>query len=523
MSLNLAVILRESALAAPAKTAVVFDDLRLTYQQLDELSSRVAAGLRASGIRGGDRVGLMLPNVPQFLASYYGILKAGGVVVPMNVLLKAPEVSYYLEDSGARVLIAWEDFAEAALEGAASTARAGAGGGVVTYVAGRPGDGAAPAGSRRFQELLRGEPGFEMEPTEADGTAVILYTSGTTGRPKGAELTHFSMFMNCRTIADLFGTRADDVVLSVLPLFHSFGQTCVMNATIYEGGTLTLLPRFEPARVLEIIQRDRVSVFAGVPTMFYGILNHPETAAYDTSSLRMCGSGGSSMPGEVLKAFEKRFGVYILEGYGLSETSPVATFNVSLEQRRVLSIGKPVWGVELRILDEREQVMPPGKDSVGEIVIRGHNVMKGYYNKPKETAEAFKGGWFHTGDLGYVDDDGYYFIVDRKKDLILRGGYNVYPREVEEVLYEHPAVAEAAVIGVPDQRLGEEVKAVLALKAGQSVGAEELIGFCRDRLAAYKYPRSIDFVEVLPKGPTGKVLKKELKSAMAAAPVPEAS
>jgi long-chain acyl-CoA synthetase len=512
MSLNLGVMLRESARAKPDKVAVILDDAKLTYAQLEALSNQVAAGLRASGVRAGDRVGLMLPNVPQFVVAYNGILKAGAVVVPMNVLLKAPEVAYFLSDSGARALVVWDDFAAEALAGAAQAT------GVTSYVVQRPGGGAVPEGARPFSELLSGSPRSDVAATSPEDTAVILYTSGTTGRPKGAELTHFNLLMCCEVAATrLVEVRDDDVSLAVLPLFHSFGQSNVMNTAIYAGGTLTLLPRFDATRVLEIIQRDRVSIFCGVPTMYFALLHHPDAGRYDTSSLRLCCSGGASMPGEVMKAFEARFGVTILEGYGLSETSPTASFNVSAAERKFLSIGKPVWGVEMRVFDEQDQELPPGRDHVGEIVIRGHNVMKGYFNRPEATAEVMGHGWFHSGDMGYVDEDGYFFIVDRKKELIIRGGFNVYPREVEEVLYAHPAVAAAAVIGVPDERLGEEVRAVVQLKAGHQATADELIAWCREQLAAYKYPRSVELVEQLPIGPTGKVLKRELKAQLEAA------
>jgi long-chain acyl-CoA synthetase len=289
-----------------------------------------------------------------------------------------------------------------------------------------------------------------------------------------------------------------------------------MNTTMYAGGTITLIPRFDADKVLEVIQRDRVTIFAGVPTMYFALLHHPQADQYDTASLRMCISGGAAMPGEVMKAFEQKFGATILEGYGLSETSPSASFNRSQEERKFLSIGKPIWGVEMRIHDENDQPMGPGQENVGEIVIRGHNVMRGYYKQPEATAEAMKGGWFHSGDMGYVDAEGFFFIVDRKKELIIRGGFNVYPREVEEVLYAHPAVQEAAVIGVPDDKLGEEVKAVVSLKQGQSATEEELIAFTKERVAAYKYPRSVQFIDTLPKGPTGKILKKELKQQLAA-------
>jgi long-chain acyl-CoA synthetase len=510
MSLNLAMMLRESAREKPAKAAVILDDFRVTYAQLEALSNQVAGSLRAAGVQAGDRVGLMLPNVPQFLVAYYGILKAGAIVVPMNVLLKAPEVAYYLGDSGARALIVWDDFADEALKGSPN--------GVTPYVVQKPGSDAIPGGATAFSALLQGSPRFDMAATGPEDAAVILYTSGTTGRAKGAELTHFNLYMCCDVAANrLIEFRDDDVSMAVLPLFHSFGQSNVMNTAVYAGGTITLVPRFEPTKVLQVVERDRVSVFCGVPTMYFALLHYPDADQYDTSSLRLCVSGGASMPGEVMKTFEAKFGVTILEGYGLSETSPTASFNISQEQRKFLSIGKPVWGVEMKIFDEQDNDLPPGPDNVGEIVIRGHNVMKGYFNRPEATAEVMRSGWFHSGDMGYVDDDGYFFIVDRKKELIIRGGFNVYPREIEEVLFAHPAVATAAVIGVPDERLGEEVKAVVQLKPGSSASAEELISFCKERVAAYKYPRSVQFVDQLPMGPTGKILKRELKAQLEAA------
>ena len=509
MSLNLAVMLRESARARPGKTALILDQFQLTYGQLEAVTNQVAASLVAAGLQPGDRVGVMLPNVPQFPIAYYGVLKAGGVVVPMNVLLKAPEVEFYLADSGARFLVTWEDFAGEALKAAAPMGQ------VSTFAALRPG-GNLPAGARDFAELMQGPPSYDMAPTSPEDTAVILYTSGTTGRPKGAELSHLNLFMCCEVGATrLVAFEEEDVAMAVLPLFHSFGQSNVMNTAFYAGGTITLVPRFDASKVLEVMERDRVSIFAGVPTMYFALLNHPERERFDTSSLRVCVSGGAAMPGEVMTAFEQAFGVTVLEGYGLSETSPTASFNRSKEERRFLSVGKPIWGVEMKIFDEDDHALPPGRDNVGEIVIRGHNVMKGYFKNPEATAEAMRGGWFHSGDMGYVDDEGYFFIVDRKKELIIRGGFNVYPREVEEVLYAHPAVAAAAVIGVPDERLGEEVKAVVQLKAGQSATPGELIEFCKERIAAYKYPRTVQLIDQLPIGPTGKILKRELKASLA--------
>ncbi|MDQ6771788.1 MAG: long-chain fatty acid--CoA ligase [Candidatus Dormibacteraeota bacterium] len=514
MSLNLAVMLRESALAQPDHTAVILDDLRLSYAQVEAASNQVAAGLVRAGLQPGDRVGIMLPNVPQFVLAYYGVLKAGGVVVPMNLLLKAPEVAYYLGDSGARFLVAWADLAAEAMVGARES-------GATVFIASRRGGTQAPEGALDFASLVTGPPHFEMAATDADDTAVILYTSGTTGQPKGAELTHLNLFMCCQVGADrIIDIGPDDVAMAVLPLFHAFGQSNVMNTCIYAGGTITLVPRFEVAKVLEVMKRDRVSIFCGVPTMYFALLHKEGASEADTPQLRMCVSGGAAMPGEVMTAFERKFNCVVLEGYGLSETSPSASFNRSPSERRFLSIGKPLWGVEMAIWGDDDKALPAGKDSVGEIVIRGHNVMKGYLGRPEATAEALRGGWFHTGDLGYVDQDGFYFIVDRKKEMIIRGGFNVYPREVEEVMYSHPSVAAAAVIGLPDERLGEEVHAVVQLKAGQAASANQIIDFVKARVAAYKYPRTLEFMDALPLGPTGKILKKELKARMEAAKTP---
>jgi long-chain acyl-CoA synthetase len=339
---------------------------------------------------------------------------------------------------------------------------------------------------------------------------VLLYTSGTTGTPKGAELTHVNLLLNAALVVPrLIPITRDDVALGALPLFHSFGQTCIQNAVIAGAASFTLLPRFTAEQTFEIIERDRVSVFAGVPSMYFALLHHESERTYDLSSLRFCLSGGAPMPVEVMHAFEGRFGIPILEGYGLSETSPVTSFNVLDRPRKPGSIGYPVWGVEMAIADPEGGLL--GDEERGEIVIRGHNVMKGYFRRPEETAASLRGGWFHTGDVGIRDAEGCYRIVDRVKDMILRGGFNVYPREVEEVLYTHPSVAEVAVIGVPNEEHGEEVKAVIALKPGQSLTEKEVIAFCKERLAAYKYPRIVEFVSALPKGPTGKILKRELR------------
>jgi long-chain acyl-CoA synthetase len=502
MDFNLAVMLRESARRTPDKTAVILGTTRLSYAQLDELSDRAAAGLAAAGVAPGDTVGLQLPNIPRFVIAYFGILKAGGVVVPMNVLLKAPEIEFQLRDSGARVLITFGGGLDESSKAAEATATS-------LYVVTEAG---APATGTAFESLLSGDsPGPRLATRSPADPAVIIYTSGTTGTPKGAVLSHLSLYMNADIPGRLFEFTADDTVLVALPLFHVFGLASVMNTCVLLGGTMSLVPRFEPRAVLEVMQRDRVSVFMGVPTMYIALLQAVDAADYDLASLRIAVSGGAPIPAEVIDSFERRFGVAILEGYGLSESSSTATFNISVSERKVYSVGKPIWGTSVQIWDADSRPLPPGAGQVGEVVLRGSNIMIGYHNKPEATARAFAGGWFHTGDLGYLDEDGFLFIVDRIKDLIIRGGYNVYPREVEEVIYAHPAVAEAAVIGVPDPRLGEEVRAIVAVKPGQSVTEAELIEFVKERAAAYKYPRSVEFRDSLPKNATGKILKKELR------------
>jgi long-chain acyl-CoA synthetase len=503
MSFNLATILRESAAASPDRPLLRIGSLELSYRQVDVMSGRVAAGLRAAGLQRGDTLAIQLPNLPEFVFAYFGALKAGVTVVPLNPLLKAPEVAYHLQDSGARLLVTFDAFAGEAAKGAAEADDAR------VFVVGSPVEGTSP-----FDDLYGAEDGGDIEPMNSDDTAVIIYTSGTTGRPKGAELTHFQMYMAATVAADTFGYRTDDVSMAVLPLFHVFGLSSVMNCAIRSGATLVLVPRFEVGAVLDAIEQHRVTVFCGVPTMFVALL-HADLTGRDVSSLRVCVSGGASIPGEVLKGFEAVYpGAPVLEGYGLSETCALATFNRSAEDRRVMSIGKRMWGVEIRVVDSHDHELPTGPDSVGEIVLRGHNVMKGYRDRPEATEDAMRGGWFHTGDLGYQDEDGFFYIVDRKKDLVIRGGFNVYPREIEEVLHEHPAVREAAVIGRPDARLGEEVVAFIALKKGTPATPEEVIAFCKERLAAYKYPREVVVLDELPKGGTGKVLKAELRATL---------
>jgi long-chain acyl-CoA synthetase len=477
------------------RPAIRLDDYVMTYAELADEASLVAAALRRHGVEPGDRVGLVLPNVPAFPVLFYGALLAGCVVVPMNPLLKAHEVEFYLSDSGATVVFVWDGAGEEAVRAAETV-----GVRVVSTTA---------TGLRR-RLLADLEPLAEPVLRGSEDTAVILYTSGTTGTPKGAELTNANLLSNAQTTATtLLQAGPEDVVMGCLPLFHVFGLTCGLTSAVESGACLTLIPRFDAVKALQVIERDRVTVFEGVPTMYSAMLHAQDRDRYDLSTVRVCISGGSAMPVEVMRAFEPAFGCMILEGYGLSETSPVASFNHPGVVRKPGSIGTPIAGVQMRLVDEHGAVSASGQ--VGEIAIRGENIMKGYWRRPQATAETIPDGWLRTGDLAIVDEDGYYFIVDRKKDLIIRGGYNVYPREIEEVLYGHPAVASAAVIGIKHQDLGEEVGAAVELRPGASVGVEELRDFVKERVAAYKYPRHVWVVDGLPLGPTGKILRREVR------------
>jgi long-chain acyl-CoA synthetase len=488
---NLAEFLEETAGRQPERPVLRFAGQVTDYAELNERSARAAALLRAEGVRPGDRVALMLPNVPEFVVLYYGVLRAGAVVVPMNPLLKSRETEYHLDDSGAVLLFEWH---QAPGEGAQGAAAAG-----VRHVAVEP---------AAFAGLLAGhEPLWEVAEAADDDVAVLLYTSGTTGRPKGATLTHGGLRHNTEVnTVHVQRMTPEDVVVGCLPLFHIFGQICTMSVAVRAGASLTLIPRFEPQAVLDAIARDRATVFEGVPTMYAALLQHPSEA--DVSTLRMCISGGASLPVEILHGFEKRFGCAVLEGFGMSETSPVVTFNHPDRPRKAGSIGTPIRDVEVRLLDDKGQDVALGE--VGELAVRGPNVMKGYWNRPQETAAAIPDGWLRSGDLARQDEDGYLYIVDRKKDMIIRGGYNVYPREIEEVLHEHPAVALAAVVGVADGHLGEEIAAAVVLRPGAHATPDELREFVKDRVAAYKYPRQVWLVDALPTGPSGKILKREI-------------
>ncbi len=487
-----------AATDAADRPAVRLDETTLTYSALDGAVAAAAGLLRGRGVEPGDRVGMQLPNVPYFPITYFGALRLGAVVVPMNPLLTGREVAYHLSDSGARLMVGWHGFEE--------PARAGCDDAGADLLLVEPGalDGL----------LADADPVTEVIDRADDDAAVIIYTSGTTGTPKGATLTHGNIRAGAEVGRELVDAGPDSVAVATLPLFHVFGMNSIMNTGVLARGLMTLVSRFDPTKVLEVIERDRATTFAGVPTMYAALLHHPERDRFDVSALELCVSGGSALPVEVLRGFDEAFGAKVLEGYGLSETTGMASFNLRDQERKPGSIGVPVGGTEMKVVDDDDQEVPHGER--GEIVMRGPFVMSGYWGRDDATAETMRGGWFHTGDIATVDEDGYFSIVDRKKDLIIRGGYNVYPREVEEVLYGHPEVREAAVLGVPHDSLGEEVGAAVVLTDGAETTPEELRDFVKAKVAAYKYPRLVWLTGELPKGPTGKILKREIDLSAAA-------
>lgn len=490
MALSLASILAESACRHAGRTAVVFGQQRISYADLWEHARRYAALFRRSGVEPGDRVAMLVPNTPDFPQAYYGIVAAAGVVVPVHALLTPGEIAYVLRDSGAKMLVCSPALGASGRPGAESA-------GIPYVETGVSSDDPLPS----------------FLPRDGDDDAVVLYTSGTTGTPKGAVLSQTNLIMNATISAhDLFKLRTEDVLLGALPLFHSFGQTCVMNTAFRVGASIVLMPRFDGEAALASMIEHNVTHFVGVPTMYIALLDAAKKHAA-RPPLKLCASGGSSLPVAVLERFEDVFEAPIYEGYGLSETSPVASFNQREFGRKAGTVGNGIWGVDLEIanpeIDDRIELLPPGE--LGEIIIRGHNVFKGYLNNAEATRAAIVDGWFRSGDLGTKDADGFITIVDRKKDMILRGGFNVYPREVEEVLMRHPSVKQVAVIGVPHETHGEEIVAVVVRDEGNDVTAEALISWSQTQLARYKYPRRVHFIDAMPLGASGKVLKRVLR------------
>lgn len=512
--LNLSVILEDSAKRYPLKPAFTFMDTVLSYAQINGAANMVANGLKARGIQAGDKVALSCPNLPYFPIIYFGIIKTGAVVVPLNVLLKKDEIEYHLKDSDAKAYFCFCGTPDLPM-------------GEMGYagfnevemckdffmIMPKPEIPSSIEGTATLGSFMVGQsPIFETYASHAEDTAVIVYTSGTTGRPKGAELTHSNLLMNAILASNLGSSDENDVALIVLPLFHIFAMTCLMNAALYKGGSSILCPRFDAETVFGLMQKHKVTIFSGVPTMYWGLVNYTDPKfdyASIAKTLKVCTSGGAALPVQVLENFEKRFDVPILEGFGMSEGSPVVTFNHLNIGRKPGSIGTPVWGVDVKLVDTEGVEVPVGEK--GELLYRGHNVMKGYYKKPEANAETIKDGWLYSGDIAVKDADGFYYIVDRTKDMIIRGGLNVYPREVEEVMIKHEAVSLVAVIGIPHEEMGEEVKAFVVLNEGHDVSDTELVEWTRERIAGYKYPRHIEFLTALPMSATGKILKKELR------------
>lgn len=493
----------------------------MTYAELDKLSNRVANALVEMGIGHGDKVALNCVNVPYFPIVYYAIMKTGAAVVPICVLFTAPEIEYHLRDSEARAVFVFEGTAELPMLRSTMAAFDNVDTCEQLIVMTIDPKGSSPVAEHKTLNEITAESSdeFEIFPTSPDDTCAILYTSGTTGQPKGAELTHLNLWSNVVTTYSIhlpvldFTDGVQKTCLVTLPLFHTTGQTVQMNTNLYGGNRVVLLPRFEPKAALDKMVSEKVNFWVGVPTMYWALLKYIDENEYDigqiTENMKVCTSGGAPMPVEVMREFQERFNVRVMEGYGLSETSPLATFNHFEKPSKPGTVGQAIFGVDVRCFDDDDNEVPRGER--GEIVIRGTNVMKGYYKRPEATADAFRNGWFHTGDIGIMDDEGYVSIVDRKKDMILRGGYNIYPRQLEDVIMTHPAVSLCAVIGVPDERLGEEVKAFLVLKQNQELTREDFIEWCKTQIAANKYPRHVEFRTELPIGNTGKIFKRALK------------
>jgi long-chain acyl-CoA synthetase len=491
--MNVAYFLEASARHLPERTALVFGDRRWTYGELDREAGRVAAGLARLGLRPGERACLHLGNRPEFVLAYYGCQKLGVTPVALNVTYVRDELAYIIRDSEAAAILSGAPFA-ANLPGPGETPSVR-----VRVNTGEPGAVAFGA--------LATDPPLRARDADREGVAAILYTSATTGRPKGVMLTHANVVSNAYATVHHLRMAPDDRGLCALPLFHCFGQNFIMNALVAAGGTLVLQERFVPVEFLAAVARHRVTIFYAVPTMYIVLLTGG-LAGHDLSSLRLAFSAAAMLPGDVEQRWTATTGLPVSQGYGLTECSPFATYNHERDHRPG-SVGTPIENVEVRVVDEHDCEVPDG--TPGEIVIRGPNVMRGYLGMPEATAETLRGGWLHSGDIGYRDADGYFHVVDRVKDMINVAGFKVFPREVEEVLFEHPAVAEVAVLGRPDPVKGEVVRACVVLRSGESATVEELLERCRGRVASYKVPVAVEFLAALPKSPTGKILKKNLR------------
>ena len=513
--LNISAFLDNSADKYADKPAFTFMDTTLTFAQIQGASNQIANGLVAQGIKKGDKIALSCLNLPYFPMIYFGILKMGGVVVPLSVLLKEDEIQFHLENSDAKAYFCFEGTADLPMGQMGYTAFNNSPKCMQFFnIMSIPTNPSPFENIKTLGLLMHGMPTkFDTVSTSAEDTAIIVYTSGTTGQPKGAELTHSNLVMNAMVCHDFIHIRSDDTQLIVLPLFHIFAMTVQMNLGIYRGAHSILLPRFDANDAYKLMVKYKVTVFAGVPTMYWGMINGMDESCDPskiTEHLRLAVSGGAALPLAVLNDFKDKFDQKILEGYGMSEGSPVVTFNQPDIGMKAGSIGTPIWGVQVKLIDNEGNEVSTGEK--GELLYKGHNVMKGYYNRPEANAETITDGWLHSGDIAIKDEGGFYFIVDRTKDMIIRGGLNVYPRQVEEVMIQHEAVSLVAVIGIPDERMGEEIKAFVVLNDSMSVSADELKAWTKERIASYKYPRKIEFIDALPMSATGKILKKELRN-----------
>ncbi len=512
--MNLSLRLTETVKEHGAKPAFIFDGAETTYLQLEGAINQFASSLKEIGITKGDHVAIVLGNSPYFVISLYGALRAGATVIPINPIYTPDEIVYILSDGDVKAAVILDvhfplfEKMDSILPNLEH---------IITCDTPPNADKkeidftklSIYMKMKRFTNLLSsGSRHFTGPYLDEEDVAVILYTSGTTGKPKGAMLTHKNLYSNALDTANYLKMNNDDVIVTVLPMFHVFCLTVALNAPLMNGATLLILPRFSPDVIFNLVKTYQATVFAGVPTMYNFLLQYDKAMPEDLKSLRMCISGGASMPVALLKGFEQKFKVVVSEGYGLSEASPVTCFNPLDRPRKPGSIGTNIVNVENKVVNELGEELPPNQ--VGELIVRGPNVMKGYYKMPEETAHTLRNGWLYTGDLARKDEEGYFYIVDRKKDMIIVGGYNVYPREVEEVLYNHEEVVEVAVLGVPDPSFGEAVKCFVVVK-NHTVTEEELLEYCKRYLAKYKVPSSIEFLEELPKNTTGKILRRALK------------
>ncbi|MEH7073361.1 long-chain-fatty-acid--CoA ligase [Neobacillus drentensis] len=496
--MNLNENLKNTATRFPNRTAYTFLSQSKTYEELNKLVDCAASGLSAKGIRKGDRVALLLGNCPEFVIAYYGILRAGAVVVPINPAYTSGEISYILSNSQAKAVIA-----HSSLEPTISTLREKLEHLKLIFYTD------SIDSEWTWEQLIQEtEDTFESTSINEDDLAVILYTSGTTGKPKGAMLSHRNMASNIASMSQLAEFTEEDRIIAVLPMFHVFCMATCINIPISCGAAIVIVPKFSPTEVINTIRREKATIFAGVPTMFSFLLQVPGATAGDFSTIRACFSGGASIPVELLNRFEEKYKVHVLEGYGLSETAPVTAFNPLRGIRKPGSVGVDIPEVKNKVVDPNGMEVSRGE--IGELIVKGPNVMMGYLGMPEATSSALKEGWFYTGDLARMDEEGYIYIVDRKKDMILVGGYNVYPREVEEVLYQHPAILETAVIGIPDKEYGEIVKAFVVTN-GEGITMDDILYFCEDKLAKYKLPKQVEFMEELPKNSTGKILRRALR------------